>query len=213
MGVGVFTEAHIDTGFGDQANWNRGGTQTGGAAMQGIVIAQNNGAGGSLTEVFFPWSIFNADVAIPNGDYNVNTVTDAADYVRWRDTLNEMVTTPGQGADGDMSGTVDDGDYTAWRANFAAAGEIGMSGLYHPSAPANNDTWFFQLGQIKGDEQPTNFLPVYNWTPSQSFTHHPHAEITFVGRPASGAAAVPEPASVALVTLAAMALALLGRRR
>jgi hypothetical protein len=207
MGVGVFTEAHLDTGFGDQANWNRGGTQTGGAAMQGIVIAQNNGASGALAEVFFPWSIFNADFTLPPIDYNRNGATDAADYVVWRDTVGQPVTTPGDGADGDANGTVEQADYQVWRGAFGTVGEPGTSGLYHPFAPANNDTWFFQLGQIYVPD-PDNFLPVFNWTPSQSFTHHPHAEITFIGRPAGGlAAGVPEPASVVLLALAAVALA------
>jgi hypothetical protein len=212
-GVGVFTEAHIDTGFGDQANWNRGGTQVGGAAMQDIVIAQNNGANGSLTELYIPWSNFNADVTTPLGDYNRNNFTDASDYVLWRDTLDSSVTNPGDGADGDLSTVIDQPDYDLWQAAFGGEGEPGTSGLYHAFAPANDDTWFFQLGQIYVPD-PDNFLPVYNWTPSQSFTHHPHAEITFVGRPASalGSAAVPEPASVLLMALAAMGLASLVRR-
>jgi hypothetical protein len=212
MGVGVFTEAHIDTGFGDQANWNRGGTQIGGAAMQGIVIAQNNGANGSLTEVFIPWSNFNADVIPPPADYNRNTSTDAADYVLWRDTLEQVVTNPGDGADGDMSGVIDQPDYDAWRAALGSAGEIGISGLYHPMAPANDDTWFFQLGQIYNSD-PDNLLPVFNWTPSQVFTEHPHAEITFVGRPVGGGAGVPEPASVVLAALAAATVLGLVRRK
>jgi hypothetical protein len=210
-GVGVFTEAHIDTGFGDQANWNRGGTQVGGAAMQDIVIAQNNGANGALVEAFFPWSNFNADVTPPAADYNRNTFTDAADYVLWRDTLDQVVTNPGDGADGDLSGVIDQPDYEAWRAAFGSVGEVGTSGLFHPMAPSNDDTWFFQFGQIYGAD-PENFLPVFNWTPSQSFTHHPHAEITFVGRPAGGeAAGVPEPASI--VPFALAAIGVVGRVR
>jgi hypothetical protein len=210
-GVGVFTEAHVDTEFGDQANWNRGGTQASGAAMQDIVIAQSNGATGSLTEVFIPWSNFNADVILPPADYNRNTSTDTADYVLWRDTLDTTVTNPGDGADGDLSGIVDPADYALWRTAYGTAGEPGFSGLFHPFAPANNDTWFFQLGQIYNLD-PDNLLPVFNWTSSQSFTTHPHAEITFVGRPAGVASGVPEPASVVLFALAAVGLAALPRR-
>jgi hypothetical protein len=215
-GVGVFTEAHIDAAFGDQAMWNRGGTQISGAAMQDIVIAQNNGPTGGIAEIFFPWRNFNADGPVPpTGDYNRNGTVDAADYTQWRDTIGQPVDLPGDGADGDLSGTVDQGDYPVWRSNFGVTGEPGTSGLYHPFAPSNNDTWFFQLGQIT-ELDPFNTLPVYNYTPAdpavQFFASHPHAEITFVGRPAAGAGAgVPEPAAVVLAGLAA-ALVALGRR-
>jgi hypothetical protein len=53
----------------------------------------------------------------PTGDYNGNGQVDAADYVVWRDTLNETVTA-GQGADGNASGTIDDADYEFWQARF-----------------------------------------------------------------------------------------------
>jgi hypothetical protein len=52
------------------------------------------------------------------GDYNENGFVDAADYVLWRDTLNQTVTPAGSGADGDMSGTVDAADYDFWKARF-----------------------------------------------------------------------------------------------
>ena len=52
------------------------------------------------------------------GDYNENGVVDAADYVLWRDTLDQAVTPAGNGADGNMSGTVDAADYDFWRARF-----------------------------------------------------------------------------------------------
>jgi GH25 family lysozyme M1 (1,4-beta-N-acetylmuramidase) len=54
-----------------------------------------------------------------NGDYNNNTIVDAADYVLWRRTMGNSVN-PGVAADGDLSGTIDAGDYTTWRANFAS---------------------------------------------------------------------------------------------
>jgi hypothetical protein len=60
------------------------------------------------------------------GDYNENGVVDAADYVRWRDTLNQTVDVPGDGADGDQSGTIDAGDYTFWRSQFGNV--VGGSG-------------------------------------------------------------------------------------
>jgi hypothetical protein len=52
------------------------------------------------------------------GDYNRNGVVDAADYVVWRDTQNQMASPSGAGADGNANGTVDVADYDFWRARF-----------------------------------------------------------------------------------------------
>ena len=53
------------------------------------------------------------------GDYNRNSVVDAADYVLWRDTLGNVVAAF-SGADGNGSGTIDPGDYSLWRGKFRA---------------------------------------------------------------------------------------------
>jgi hypothetical protein len=57
------------------------------------------------------------------GDYNRNGAVDAADYVLWRDMLDQTVP-PGSGADGtgpagDPDGVVNSLDYEFWRARFA----------------------------------------------------------------------------------------------
>jgi hypothetical protein len=62
----------------------------------------------------------------PTGDYSGNGVVDAADYVYWRDSIDQSVGTPGAGADGDESGTIDAGDYTFWRNRFGNT--VGGSG-------------------------------------------------------------------------------------
>ena len=218
QGVGFYTEAHIDSEFDDDANWNLGGLPTEGPALQDIVVAQNNGATGGLAEMFFPWSSFDADITSGPGDYNLNTIIDAADYTIWRDTLGS---TTDLRANGDNTGTsenvIDQADYDIWKTGFGTAGTVGTSGLYAPSAPSNDDTWFYQMGQIT--TLPDNVLPVYNYTnvapevPINFFATHPHAEITFVGQPGPGASASPEPSSIALLMLAAMGLAALARRR
>ena len=60
------------------------------------------------------------------GDYNLNGIVDAADYVVWRKTLGTSVAPPFTGADGDGDATIDQDDYGVWRAHFgqtcAAAG-------------------------------------------------------------------------------------------
>ncbi len=61
------------------------------------------------------------------GDYNQNTVVDAADYIVWRDTLNS---TTDLRADGDDSGTIDQPDYAYWRSRFGnvvRGGEIDVT--------------------------------------------------------------------------------------
>jgi hypothetical protein len=73
------------------------------------------------------------------GDYNENGVVDAADYVLWRDTLDQTVTAPGSGADGNMSGTVDAADYDFWRARFGNMAPIpgvgSISGAFTAAVP------------------------------------------------------------------------------
>jgi hypothetical protein len=53
-----------------------------------------------------------------------------------------------------------------------------QTGLHHPFAPSDGDTWFFQAGRISTD--PANAAPVWNWQPGTFFAEHPHGEITFV---------------------------------
>jgi hypothetical protein len=52
-----------------------------------------------------------------SGDFNRDGVVDAADYVVWRQTLNQTVT-KGAGADANANGVVDQSDYDLWRAHF-----------------------------------------------------------------------------------------------
>ena len=52
----------------------------------------------------------NLSTPTPTGDYNGNHVVDAADYVLWRNTLNQTVTA-GSGADGNADGTINAADY------------------------------------------------------------------------------------------------------
>jgi hypothetical protein len=70
-------------------------------------------------------------VTIDPGDYNDDGAVDAADYVVWRDTLNQAVTFPGSGADGDGNGAITTADYNVWAANF---GKLSSAGSTSPPA-------------------------------------------------------------------------------
>jgi hypothetical protein len=59
--------------------------------------------------------------ALLDGDYNVNGIVDAADYVVWRNSVDASgrgLAADGTGAGGVPDGVVDDADYQLWRANF-----------------------------------------------------------------------------------------------
>jgi hypothetical protein len=76
----------------------------------------------------------NLSAPAPTGDYNRNGRIDAADYVVWRNTVNQSASPAGSGSDGNANGTIDDGDYTFWRARFGNT--VGGLGSGNASATA-----------------------------------------------------------------------------
>ena len=50
------------------------------------------------------------------GDYNQNGIVDAADYILWRNTVNQS--DPNLAADGDHNNQIDTADYTYWKTRF-----------------------------------------------------------------------------------------------
>jgi hypothetical protein len=79
----------------------------------------------------------NLSTPSPTGDYNGNHTVDAADYIAWRNRLNETGLTPGSGPDGSGNGTVDLADYTFWRSKFGnAAGSGSASAAPEPMSGA-----------------------------------------------------------------------------
>lgn len=62
--------------------------------------------------------------ALP-GDYNLNHLVDAGDYVLWRKTAGGSVSPAYSGADGDGNGVVNGNDYTVWRSGFGNTGAAG----------------------------------------------------------------------------------------
>jgi hypothetical protein len=63
------------------------------------------------------------------GDYNINGVVDAADYVLWRNA-GPTDTLPNDSS----PGTVDVSDYNAWRANFNKPGSGSGAAVPEPAA-------------------------------------------------------------------------------
>jgi hypothetical protein len=68
------------------------------------------------------------------GDYNVDSVVDAADYTIWRDTLGSMTDLR---ADGNKSGTIESADLDIWKANFGirAGSSLSMQASNQSSVP------------------------------------------------------------------------------
>jgi sulfatase modifying factor 1 len=64
-----------------------------------------------------------ATIAVP-GDYNVNGIVDAADYVLWRKNLGLSVTLPNDST----PGMVTSADYDIWRAHFGQTPAIATPG-------------------------------------------------------------------------------------
>jgi hypothetical protein len=62
------------------------------------------------------------------GDYNVDGIVDARDYVLWRAGLGDTVS-PLSGADGSGNGFVDEADYQVWRINFGRTLPAGSSAI------------------------------------------------------------------------------------
>lgn len=77
-------------------------------------------------------------VVEPSGDYNGDGTVNAADYTIWRDTLGQSVANPGDGADGDLSSTIDSPDYDHWKARFGnlAPGAGGVAAVPEPASAA-----------------------------------------------------------------------------
>ncbi len=63
----------------------------------------------------------------PPGDYDRNGFVEAADYLKWKMDYGSVVTTAGDGADGNGDGIVDAADYTFWRNNFTGGGSGGLA--------------------------------------------------------------------------------------
>lgn len=59
------------------------------------------------------------------GDFDRNHTVDTADYILWRHTLGQTITS-GTAADGNVDGQVTALDYTTWRTHFADTAQLGF---------------------------------------------------------------------------------------
>jgi len=83
----------------------------------------------------------------PTGDYNGNHTVDAADYVVWRERLNQTGLTPGSGPDGSNNGNVDLADYTFWRSKFGNA--AGAGSATSTPEPASGALFLFVIAALR----------------------------------------------------------------
>lgn len=74
-------------------------------------------------------------VPAQSGDYDNNGKVGADDFVVWRKTLGNSITSFG-GADGDGDGIINTGDYNAWRENFGKGTGSGLGQAAVPEASA-----------------------------------------------------------------------------
>jgi hypothetical protein len=118
-----------------------------GALPGGTLSVTRNGSTATNSPTNFAGQSGTLTAASPTGDYNGNHQVDAADYVVWRNTLSQAVTS-GSGADGNQTGTVDAGDYDFWRARFGnAAGSGATSGTGVPE-PSTLALLFFAIAGL-----------------------------------------------------------------
>lgn len=77
-----------------------------------------------------PWS----NTAVTPGDFNHDGKVDMADYVVWRDSLNQ--TGSNLKADADLNGHVDAADYAIWRSHFGQSAGSGTAAASIPEPAA-----------------------------------------------------------------------------
>ena len=84
-----------------------------------LTLYRNGSSSTGSREFFFNSIQITGSTIADLGDYNRNGVVDAGDYVVWRDSLGQNVSSS-TGADGDGNGTIDEKDYDVWRAHYAS---------------------------------------------------------------------------------------------
>ena len=83
-------------------------------------VFDGDGAAGARIDIGAVEFISEGAIHTLFGDYNRNSVVDAADYTVWRDALGQTGLAPYSGADGSGNGIVDADDYAVWKMDFGA---------------------------------------------------------------------------------------------
>lgn len=138
------------------------------------------------------------------GDYNHNGIVDAADYTVWRDSLGQ--TGSGLAADGNGDHAVTPADYDLWKSQFgqtvAVTGDYNHNGIVDT---ADYTVWRDTLGsttQLAADGNGNTVIDAADygvWKSNFGQTS---------GSGSSAIAAVPEPATLVLLILAAVGMQL-----
>jgi hypothetical protein len=111
--AGMFTASDPALGTGN-VHWLTLDTATPGMKTgQLTILSDGQGVAGGLAEIPIA---FNVVAGLP-GDYNANGIVDAADFVVWRDNLDQSATLPNDNS----HGMVTQADYDMWRANFGSS--------------------------------------------------------------------------------------------
>ena len=116
------------------AVFSSGDTTLGGLTVSNDSFGRLRMTGGSLTLLNTIESLEIGRERFPRpkqGDYNNNGLVDGRDLLIWQRTLGDEVLNEGDGADGDESGFIDDGDFAFWAARYGLVtkgGELVLTG-------------------------------------------------------------------------------------
>ncbi len=199
-GVGFYTEAHVDTPFGDQADWNEGGSNVDGPGLDGtgITVGQvNTNPSGGVAELIIPFAALDADAQIDDGnggmkDTGLNAIDGASAGEVWGFNMS-MIT--GDSANNFLP-------IWNWHAesSFALWPHGTLTFVGAETADVNGD----------GDVDGADYLEIQSTDPSLIALWQ--TEYGTGATPVSSAGAVPEPTS-AILLLSAALIAVTRKRR
>ena len=133
-GFGLRSTFTLDTYSGGESKWRSLGPPPG--AWQTYSPSHDNG---------FKTYVIAAATDLP-GDFNGNSIVDAADYTVWRNNLGTDFDLHGNGnEEGDSEGVVDLADYSTWTSNY---GEQNGGGSTAVAAPEPSGLVLVVVGAI-----------------------------------------------------------------
>lgn len=112
-----FEESTEDYIVNDWREWNLS-SLAGAASLHFDFTSSDVGMFGMNTPAYFAMDDLTLNVDVTPGDYNNDGNIDSADYTVWRDALDTTTPRRGAGADGDLSGLIDQTDWSVWANNY-----------------------------------------------------------------------------------------------